>query len=186
MRLERLLSKALALSLGWNYRQLLYSVHCLGFQVGRGGGEERAGRRCAWGDDGATALPGEPRAHGRPPPHLRRSRRHRHVRPTLGLPLPLPQGQGHRVITAAFWREFNHECKISPGWQGWGVARPPLFITATITSKVALYVPAEWADLFHKYVLCGQWCKVLGIRAGSACFWASRIRIFLKYVMRAK
>jgi hypothetical protein len=33
----------------------------------------------------------------------------------------------------------------------WG-ERPPPFITFTITSKVAVYAPAEWADtltLFH-------------------------------------
>ncbi len=33
-----------------------------------------------------------------------------------------------------------------------GGARPPPFITFTITSKVAVYAPAEWADtltLFH-------------------------------------
>ena len=33
-------------------------------------------------------------------------------------------------------------------------ARPPPFITFTITSKVAVYAPAEWADtltLFHLY-----------------------------------
>ncbi len=41
-----------------------------------------------------------------------------------------------------------------------GGARPPPLITFTITSKVAVYAPAEWADtltLFHlyKYVLCG-------------------------------
>ena len=43
-----------------------------------------------------------------------------------------------------------------------GGARPPPFITFTITSKVAVYAPAEWADtltLFHllnRYVLCGR------------------------------
>ncbi len=41
-----------------------------------------------------------------------------------------------------------------------GGARPPPLITFTITSKVAVYAPAEWADtltLFtsRKYVLCG-------------------------------
>jgi hypothetical protein len=42
-----------------------------------------------------------------------------------------------------------------------GGARPPSFITFTITSKVAVYAPTEWADtltLFHllfRYVLCG-------------------------------
>ncbi len=44
--------------------------------------------------------------------------------------------------------------KISPGWWGWGGGRPPPFITFTITSKVAVYAPAEWADtltLFHLY-----------------------------------
>ncbi len=43
----------------------------------------------------------------------------------------------HRVVTAAFWRTFSHEGKISPGW--WGGARPPTLITFTITSKVAVY-----------------------------------------------
>ena len=35
-----------------------------------------------------------------------------------------------------------------------GGARPPPFITFTLTSKVAVYAPAEWADtltLFHLY-----------------------------------
>ncbi len=44
-----------------------------------------------------------------------------------------------------------------------GGARPPPFITFTITSKVAVYAPAEWAytlSLFHlqkKYALCGDY-----------------------------
>ena len=46
-----------------------------------------------------------------------------------------------RVATAAFWRTFHHEGKISPGWWGGGGARPPPFITFTITSKVAVYTP---------------------------------------------
>jgi hypothetical protein len=42
-----------------------------------------------------------------------------------------------------------------------GGARPPPFTTFTLTSKVAVYAPAEWADtltlfhLYYKYVLCG-------------------------------
>jgi len=55
----------------------------------------------------------------------------------------------HRVATAAFWRTFSHEGKISPGLVRVGGARPPPFI---ITSKVAVYAPAEWAEtltLFH-------------------------------------
>jgi len=57
----------------------------------------------------------------------------------------------HRVATAAFWRTFNHEGKICLAGEGEG-ARPPPLITFTITSKVAVYAPAEWADtltLFH-------------------------------------
>ncbi len=41
--------------------------------------------------------------------------------------------------------------KLTQAGEGWG-ARPPPFITFTITSKVAVYTPAEWADtltLFH-------------------------------------
>ena len=51
--------------------------------------------------------------------------------------------------------------RVKLGWagEGGGGARPPLFITFTITSKVAVYASAEWADtltLFHlmsRYVL---------------------------------
>jgi hypothetical protein len=32
----------------------------------------------------------------------------------------------HRVVTSAFWRTFNHEGKIRPGWWGWRVHAHPL------------------------------------------------------------
>ncbi len=36
---------------------------------------------------------------------------------------------------------------------GEGGARPPPLITFTLTSKVAVYAPVEWADtLFHLYL----------------------------------
>ena len=57
----------------------------------------------------------------------------------------------HRVATA-FWRTFSDEGKIDPGWWGLGGRRPPPLFTFTITSKVAVYAPAEWEDtltLFH-------------------------------------
>jgi hypothetical protein len=41
--------------------------------------------------------------------------------------------------------------KLAQAGEGGG-AHPPSFITFTITSKVAVYAPAEWADtltLFH-------------------------------------
>jgi hypothetical protein len=62
------------------------------------------------------------------------------------------------VVTAAFWRTYYHEGKISLAGKGGG-ARPPPFTTITITSKVTVYAPTEWADtltLFHlyQYILC--------------------------------
>jgi hypothetical protein len=60
----------------------------------------------------------------------------------------------HRVATAAFWRIFSHEGKIGPGCGEGGGCTPTPLITFTITSKVAVYAPAEWADtltLFHLY-----------------------------------
>ncbi len=57
------------------------------------------------------------------------------------------------VATAAFWRTFSDEGKISPSCMvRVGGARPPPLFTFTITSKVAVYAPAEWANtltLFH-------------------------------------
>ncbi len=45
--------------------------------------------------------------------------------------------------------------RVKLAWQvRVGGARPPTFTTITITSKVAVYAPAEWADtltLFHLY-----------------------------------
>ncbi len=48
------------------------------------------------------------------------------------------------MATAAFWRTFPHDGKISPGWWGWGGARPPLYNIVTIKYKVSVYAPAEW------------------------------------------
>ncbi len=52
----------------------------------------------------------------------------------------------HRVATAAFWRTFSDEGKI-------GGARPPPLFTFTITNKVAVYAPAEWADTLTPFHL---------------------------------
>jgi hypothetical protein len=60
--------------------------------------------------------------------------------------------QSTQSSNGCFLAYIHHEGKISPGWCGWGGARPPPFITFTVTSKVAVYAPAEWADtltLFH-------------------------------------
>ncbi len=62
---------------------------------------------------------------------------------------------------AAFWRTFHHDGKISPGGCGWAP-----FTTVTITYKVAVYAPAEWADtltLFHLY----QYMYSVGLKHAS-------------------
>ncbi len=42
------------------------------------------------------------------------------------VPVMLYTHRVHRVATAAFWRAFHYEGKISPGWWGWGVHAHPL------------------------------------------------------------
>ena len=58
-----------------------------------------------------------------------------------------------------------------------GGARPPPLITFTLTSKVAVYAPAEWADtltLFHLYqymysvVLTVQYSQCISIKYEDA------------------
>jgi hypothetical protein len=54
------------------------------------------------------------------------------------------------MATDDFWRTFHHDGKISPGWWVWaGGARSPPFPIFTITYKVAVYAPAEWADILY-------------------------------------
>jgi hypothetical protein len=49
-----------------------------------------------------------------------------------------------RVATAAFWRTFHHDGKISPGWWGGGVYMPIPFPIFTITYKAAVNVRSSW------------------------------------------
>jgi hypothetical protein len=52
-----------------------------------------------------------------------------------------------------------------------GGARPPPFITFTLTSKVAVYAPAVWADtltLFHLYQYMYSVVSIF-----SVCFYSS-------------
>jgi hypothetical protein len=60
----------------------------------------------------------------------------------------------NRVATAAFWHTFYHDGKIVPGAGKDRGARQPPFTTFTITYKVAVLAPAEWAEtltLSHLY-----------------------------------
>jgi len=43
-----------------------------------------------------------------------------------------------------------------------GGARPPPFITFTITSKVAVYAPAEWADTLPCFIYSKNMYSVVG------------------------
>jgi hypothetical protein len=42
----------------------------------------------------------------------------------------------HRVATAAFWRIFHHDGKISPGWRGWGAYAHPFSLHLTSRTKL--------------------------------------------------
>ncbi len=72
---------------------------------------------------------------------------------TLNMAIIQPQST-HRVATAAFWRTFYHDGIISLSLVRVAGARPPSFPIFTITYKVAMFDPAEWAytlTLFHLY-----------------------------------
>ncbi len=58
-----------------------------------------------------------------------------------------------RVATAALWRTFHHDGKISPGWCGWMSARPLPFTIFTITYKVAVYAPALRGQIHSPYLI---------------------------------
>jgi hypothetical protein len=60
---------------------------------------------------------------------------------------------------------FHHERKISPGWWGWWVARPPPLSKSTITYKVVVYpATAETADTLSLFLLGERTCdKFTGI-----------------------
>jgi hypothetical protein len=62
-------------------------------------------------------------------------------------------GQAHPYARRAQPASGAEGLRVKLAWAGeGGGARPPPFTTFTITSKVAVYAPAEWADtltLFH-------------------------------------
>ncbi len=53
----------------------------------------------------------------------------------------------HRVETAAFWRTFSDEGKISPGWWGWGVHAHPLSLH--LPSPVKLQCTLQLSGQIH-------------------------------------
>ncbi len=60
----------------------------------------------------------------------------------------------HRVATATFWRAFNHEGKIIPGWWWWGVhsLTHSLYLYHHVQS-CSVYAPAERADTLVLFLL---------------------------------
>ncbi len=67
----------------------------------------------------------------------------------------------HRVATAAFWRTFHHEGKISPGWWGWGVHAHPLSLH--LPSPVKLQCTLQLSGRIHPVSslvkICTLWSK---------------------------
>ncbi len=51
-------------------------------------------------------------------------------------PLWVSSQSTHRVATAAFWRTFHHDWKISLGWWGWGVNAHPLLLYLPSRTKL--------------------------------------------------
>jgi hypothetical protein len=68
------------------------------------------------------------------------------------------QNRVHRVATAAFWRTFHHEGKISPGWWGCGVHAHPL----------SLHLPSP-VKLQCTVQLSGQTPKSIKRKNGKYC-----------------
>ena len=60
----------------------------------------------------------------------------------------IPTHRVHRVATAAFWRTFHHEGKISPGWWGWGVHAHPLSLH--LLSPVKLQCTLQLSGQIHE------------------------------------
>jgi hypothetical protein len=55
-----------------------------------------------------------------------------------------PQSTVHRVVTAAFWRTFHHEGRISPGWWGWGLHAHPLSLHLPSPVKLQCTLQLSW------------------------------------------
>ncbi len=75
----------------------------------------------------------------------------------------------HRVATAAFWRTFSDEGKISPGWWGWGVHAHPLSLH--LPSPVKLQCTLQLSGQIHWpcfisiniCTLCNNLCDAVSI-----------------------
>jgi hypothetical protein len=74
-----------------------------------------------------------------------------HENPLIVLlgPLYLNWSMKHRVATVPFWLHLIMKVKLAQAGEGGGAGPPPF---TTITSTVAVFAPADWADtltLFH-------------------------------------
>ncbi len=84
----------------------------------------------------------------------------------------------HRVATAAFWRTFHHDGKISPGWWGWGMHAHPLLIyyhhvqsCSVRSSWEGGYTPSI-SSLPYMYILCNVsrfWIPVHSSGSAGIC-----------------
>ncbi len=91
----------------------------------------------------------------------------------------------HRVATAAFCR-IHSVMRVKSVLAGEGGGCTPPLITFTLTSKVAVYAPAEWADTLTLFLLYGYQymysvvstttqCTVLWTTFPPPLFWQHRL-----------
>jgi hypothetical protein len=73
----------------------------------------------------------------------------------------------HREATAAFWRIFHHDGKISPAWWGWGVHAHPLSLYLPSRTKLQCtlqlsgHVQCTHSPYFISINICTLWCGVM-------------------------
>ena len=67
----------------------------------------------------------------------------------------------YRVATAAFWRTFHHEAKISPGWWGWGVHAHPLslHLPSPVKLKCTLQLSGQTHYVSSLVKICTLWSQ---------------------------
>ncbi len=79
----------------------------------------------------------------------------------------------HRVATAAFWRTFSDEGKISPGWWGWGVHAHPLSLH--LPSPVKLQCTLQLSRQIHwPCFISTNLCTLCSVHCLTSLFLVSR------------
>jgi hypothetical protein len=67
----------------------------------------------------------------------------------------------HSVATAAFWRTFLHDGKISPGWWAWGVHAHPLSLYLPSRTTLQCTVRSSWEGRYTPSISSQPLCRLL-------------------------